>query len=140
MKYFLVYLILEMLISTKIASSIGVLATFAEIILSAIIGFVILANTRTTLMQNFNALKQGQMGVESFQKPNLLGVIAAFLLILPGFLGDIIAVLLQFSTIKSLFSSKRPTQNDEIHTYHYQKRNTDEIIDVEVIDDHHALK
>ncbi len=140
MKYFLVYLLLEILVSTKIASSIGALATLAEIVLSAIIGFALLAKTRLTLMQNFNSLKQGRMNADTFQNLNLWGVIAAFLLILPGFLGDIIALLLQFSSIRSLFSSKKQPLYEDRYTYHSHKRNHDEIIDVEVIDDHRALK
>ena len=94
------------MVSVNIASSIGAFATFIELVVSAVLGVVLLANMRITLMQNLNALMQGEISIESFQRLNLWTIVGAILLILPGFLGDIVGLLLQFSSIVTLIASK----------------------------------
>lgn len=136
MKYFLVYLFLEVMVSVNIASFIGAFATFVEIVFSAVLGFVLLANMRITLMQNFNALLQRQISVHAFQKLNLWSIVGAFLFILPGFLGDIVALCLQFSFFTTLFVSKFLHVNEEKSSRHFKQGREHDIIDVEVIDDH----
>ena len=141
MKYFLIYLFLEVVVSLNIGSHIGVMATFAELVGSALLGGILLANFRLTLMQNMNALMQGEISPSSFQRLNLWAIIGAILLILPGFLGDIIGLLLQFSSLVTLIVSKFLHVNDETPTTpHFKQGDHDEIIDVEVIDDTHHLK
>ena len=136
MKYFLIYLFLEVMVSVNIASSIGAFATFAEIVFSAIVGFVLLANMRVTLMQNLNALMQRQISLHAFQKLNLWSIVGAFLFILPGFLGDIVALCLQFSFFTTLFVSKFLHVNEEKPSHHFKQGKEHDIIDVEVIVDH----
>lgn len=141
MKYFLIYLFLEVMVSVNIASVIGFFATFVELVVSAFLGLILLANMRITLMQNLNALMQGEISIESFQRLNLWTIVGAILLILPGFLGDIVGLLLQFSSIVTLFVSKFLHVKDEDNSTHYFKQGKeDEIIDVEVIDDTNHLK
>ena len=141
MKYFLIYLFLEVMVSVNIASAIGAVATFVELVVSAILGIILLANMRITLMQNLNALMQGEISLESFQRLNLWTIVGAILLILPGFLGDIVGLLLQFSSIVTLFVSKFLHVKDEDNSTQYFKQGKeDEIIDVEVIDDTNHLK
>lgn len=141
MKYFLIYLFLEVMVSVNIASAIGFFATFVELVVSAFLGLILLANMRITLMQNLNALMQGEISIESFQRLNLWTIVGAILLILPGFLGDIVGLLLQFSSIVTLFVSKFLHVKDEDNSTHYFKQGKeDEIIDVEVIDDTNHLK
>ncbi|WP_263832975.1 FxsA family protein [Sulfurospirillum oryzae] len=140
MKYFLIYLFLEVMVSVNIASAIGAVATFVELILSAVVGFILLANMRVTLMQNLNALMQGEISIESFQRLNLWAIVGAILFILPGFLGDIIGLLLQFSSIVTLLASKFLHVKEENPPHHFKQGNEDEIIDVEVIDDNHRIK
>ena len=128
------------MVSVNMASAIGAVATFAELVLSAVIGLILLANMRITLMQNLNALMQGEISIESFQRLNLWTIVGAILLILPGFLGDIVGLLLQFSSIVTLFVSKFFHDKEEKPPHHFRQGNEDEIIDVEVIDDNHRLK
>jgi len=140
-KYFLIYLFLEVMVSVNIASSIGAFATFIELVVSAVLGVVLLANMRITLMQNLNALMQGEISIESFQRLNLWTIVGAILLILPGFLGDIVGLLLQFSSIVTLIASKFLHVKDEnSSTEYFTEGKKDEIIDVEVIDDTNHLK
>lgn len=140
MRYFIVYLFLEVMISTNIASAIGGFATFVEIILSAVLGFVLIANFRVTFVQSLQALSKREITMEEFQKLNAWTILGAILLILPGFLTDIIGILLQFSFFASLFAAK------VLHVKHFspetnfKKGREDEIIDVEIIDDNNRLK
>jgi UPF0716 family protein affecting phage T7 exclusion len=129
------------MVTVNIASAIGVVATFLEMVLSALVGLILLANMRVTLMQNMNALLQGEISLQSFQRLNLWAIVGAILFILPGFLGDIVGLLLQFSSIVTLFASKfLHVKNEENIPPHFTKGNHDEIIDVEVIDDHRSVK
>ena len=128
------------MVSVNIASAIGAVATFVELILSAVIGFILLANMRMTLMQNLNALMQGEISIESFQRLNLWTIIGAILLILPGFLSDIIGLVFQFSSLVTLFVSKFLHVKEENPPHHFKQGKENEIIDVEVIDDDHRLK
>ncbi|ACZ12344.1 FxsA family protein [Sulfurospirillum deleyianum] len=140
MKYFLIYLFIEVFVSVNISSAIGAFATFGEIVFSAIVGFVLLANMRLTLMQNMQALMQGEISVESFERLNLWSFVGALLLIIPGFFSDIVGLLLQFSAFATLIASKLLHVKKE--PPHFRSKNPqlkeEEIIDVEVIDEHRS--
>lgn len=129
MIYFLIYLFLEVMVTTEIASMIGGLATFLEIVGSAFLGIFILMNFRHTLAENVYALRTRQIDMESFSQRNLMGLFGAILLIIPGFLSDMIGILMQFSLLSSLvinrFSRKyhTPTQPKDDH-----------VIDAEIIE------
>ena len=139
MKYFLVYLLLEVFVSVNISSNIGAMATFLEIILSAMFGFVLLANFRNTLMESMQAMQRRTISISEFQKLNAFTLLGALLLIIPGFFSDIIGVFLQFTFFATLFAKKVLHVKDNIDIDDIQninrKKDEDEIIDVEVIDD-----
>ncbi len=135
MLYFLIYLFLEVLVSTEISSYIGGLATFFEIIGSAMIGIAILMNFRTTFMQNLQAVSMQRIDLKEFQKLNLFTIIGAIFLILPGFLTDIIGILLQFSVITSMFVNQYNVKSTNYKTQDDFKKKDDDVIDVEVISD-----
>jgi len=126
--YFLLYLFLEVVISVEIASYIGAITTFFEIILSALIGGAIIANFKYSIMEYAIELAKGEITQEEFFALNLSKVIGAVLLIIPGFFSDIIGILLIFDIITKLvlkiFKFKK-----------VDKRREDEVIDVEIIDD-----
>jgi UPF0716 family protein affecting phage T7 exclusion len=140
MIYFLIYLFLEVTLTIEIASRIGGLATFLEIVGSAFLGIFILMNFRHALAENLDALRTRQIDMQGFSNRNISGLIGAVLLILPGFLCDIIGVLMQFSLLATLiinrFTRKYPTENN--HTY--TTRKDDHVIDAEIIDDTPALR
>lgn len=135
MLFFLIYLFLEVLVSTEISSYIGGLATFFEIIGSAMIGIAILMNFRTTFMQNLQAVSMQRIDLKEFQKLNLFTIIGAIFLILPGFLTDIIGILLQFSVITSMFVNQYNVKSTNYKTQDDFKKKDDDVIDVEVISD-----
>ena len=135
MIYFVIYLFLEVIVTVDIAGRIGGLATFFEIVASAFLGIMILMNFRHTLGENLYALQTGKITMESFTKRNMTGLLGAIFLILPGFFGDIIGILMQFSLLSSFivnrFSRKYqpPTQPKD-----------DNVIDAEIIDDFPTLR
>lgn len=145
MIYFVVYLFLEVLISVNISSSIGAFATFLEIILSAAIGISILINFKESLRENLTAVSYNCIDLEQFQRLNLFTLFGAILIIIPGFMTDIIGILMQFSVVTSMI----------VNRYHMNNKNCDistnnsnftqesqtnyikesDVIDVEIISD-----
>jgi 2-isopropylmalate synthase/UPF0716 protein FxsA len=140
MIYFLVYLFLEVIVSVNISSAIGGFATFFEIIFSAFIGLFILSNFRNTLFENMRAVSYSQIDLEEFQKLNLFTIIGAILLIIPGFLTDIIGALLQFSAFTSMIVNRYgvKSKQEEFEKFHQQE--CDDVIDVEIIEKHDTIK
>ena len=138
MIYFLIYLFLEVIITVNVASKIGGLMMFAEIMISALVGIAILFNFRTTLLANVMELKERRISANGFYKRNLLSLLGAILLILPGIFTDIVAVLIHIfllgSLIISRFMPKYPEQNQS-----YQPKD-DNVIDAEIINDSPALR
>jgi len=134
-KYFLIYLFLEVMVSVNISSAIGGFATFAEIIFSAVLGFILIANFRVTFVQSLQALSNRTITMEEFQKLNAWTILGAVLLIMPGFLSDIVGILLQFSFFATLFAKKVLHVKSFSPKNNFKKGREDEIIDVEIIDD-----
>ena len=136
MIYFLIYLFLEVVVSVNIASKIGGVATFIELILSAMSGIILLSNSRFTVFESMRSLANGEITMEEFQKLNLFSILGAILLIIPGFFSDILGLLLQFSFFGTLFAKKilhlkrkKGMQNEE-----------SDVIDVEIIEEHPKFK
>lgn len=138
MKYFIIYLALEVFVSVNISSAIGAFATFLEIVFSAMVGFILLANFRNTLAESMMALQKRSISVAEFQKLNAFSLLGALLLIIPGFFTDIVGVLLQFTFFATLFARKVLHVEDSIDIDDLDnidiRKDDDEIIDVEVID------
>jgi UPF0716 family protein affecting phage T7 exclusion len=131
MPFIILYLFIEVLVSTEFASRLGGLLTFLEIIISALIGFFLLTNFRYTLAQSMTGLMNGSLSIQEFQKMSLFTLIGAMLLIVPGFFSDILGVLLQFSFFGRLFASKVLNLKNKKNI---NREGKDDAIDVEVID------
>lgn len=139
MIYFLIYLFLEVVLSVNIASAIGGIATFIEIIFSALVGVVILMRFRETLTENMHQVSMNRIDLQQFQKLNMFTLFGAVLLIVPGFLTDIIGLLMQFTVITSMFVNRYASKFD--HNPHKNQHEKDEnVIDVEVISDSTTTK
>ncbi|MBA1432907.1 MAG: FxsA family protein [Epsilonproteobacteria bacterium] len=144
MLYFILYLFLEVLVSVQISSAIGGLATFFEILLSAFVGISILVNFRKTLVENMTAVSYNCIDLEEFQRLNLFTLIGAILLIIPGFLTDIIGILLQFSAFTSMIVNRYNVKSEKCNTsFEDENRNIQkdsDVIDVEIIEHNAPLK
>lgn len=141
MIYFLIYLFLEVVITVNVASKIGGLMMFTEIMVSALIGITILFNFRTTLLTNVMELKERRINANGFYKRNLLSLLGAILLILPGILTDIIAVVIHVVLLGSLIISRfMPKYQNENQSYQPNQSKDDNVIDAEIISDSPALR
>jgi 2-isopropylmalate synthase/UPF0716 protein FxsA len=130
-------LLIEVLVSVNISSQIGAFATFLEIVFSAIVGFMLLGNFRNTLAESMKAMQNRTISIQEFQKLNAFTLLGALLLIIPGFFSDIVGLFLQFSFFATLFAKKilHVKDNIDIEDIQHTRKEDDEIIDVEVIDD-----
>ena len=140
MIYFLIYLFLEVIISVNIASAIGGLATFFEIIFTAFVGIYILSNFRNTLVENMQAVSYSQIDLAEFERLNLFTIIGAILLIIPGFLTDIVGALLQFSAFTSMLVNRYGVQSKKDKFDQFYSEENDDVIDVEIIEKHDTFK
>ena len=131
------------MISSSIVAEIGGLVTFIEIILSAVIGIFLLQNFKFALMENFISVAQGQISQKDFMRLNISMALGAVLLIVPGFLTDIIGILLQFEFFGLLIAKKilKKKDNDfkKQNSFKYTNKGDDDVIDVEIIDDKHTI-
>ncbi|HFU74550.1 MAG TPA: FxsA family protein [Helicobacteraceae bacterium] len=135
MIYFVLYLFLEVMVSTSIASEIGGLMTFFELIGSAFIGIAILINFRSTLAENMRAVSYNCINLQQFQELNLFTLFGAILLILPGFLTDIVGIVLQFSVFTSMLVTRYSSNMGNCEPHPNQKKDDDNVIDVEILSD-----
>jgi len=144
MLYFFAYLFLEVLVSVQISSAIGGLATFFEILFTAFVGISILVNFRKTLVENMSAVSYNCIDLEQFQRLNLFTLIGAIFLIIPGFLTDILGVLLQFSALTSMIVNKYRVKFGKCNTSYNEeqinKQKDSNVIDVEIISDSTTTK
>ena len=145
MIYFFAYLFLEVIISVNISSAIGGLATFFEILLSAFFGITILINFKSTLRENFSAVSYNCIDLQQFQSLNLFTIFGAILLIVPGFLTDIVGVLLQFSVFTTMLVNRYNMKSGRCKTdYETYKKNSiredSDVIDIEIISDNSNSK
>lgn len=156
MIYFLIYLFLEVMISSTIAGEVGGLMIFLELIISSVLGIFILQNFRFGLMDSVNKVRNGEMSQEEFVKGSIGKAIGAVLLIVPGLFTDILGLLLQFSLFTVIFTkifkfktTPRATNNTNYSQSNYtytnfntqnKKQGDEDVIDVEIIDDNKHIK
>ncbi|MFZ2967520.1 MAG: FxsA family protein [Sulfuricurvum sp.] len=141
MIYFFLYFFLEVILTSAVASKIGGLMMFAEIMVSGLIGLVIIVNFRTTLVVNLMELKERRLSANGFYQRNVLALLSALLFIVPGILSDTIALLLQISLFFGLIINHfRPKIAEEksYSTPTYSK--DDHVIDAEIISDTPSLR
>ncbi len=129
MLLFLVYLFIETIVSVQFASMLGGFGTFIEILFSAFVGIILLKNVHIGLHESLTALKERDISYDEFERLNLLSVLGAVLLIIPGFFSDIVGILFQFDFFSLIFIRKFFKSNKN-----REDRRDDEIIDVEIID------
>lgn len=156
MIYFIIYIFLEVMISSSISGEIGGLFTFIEIIATVFLGMTILRTFQFSLMEKIAEVKNGSITQDEFIKSSIGKAIGAVLLIVPGFFTDILGLLLQFGLFTLVFSKiftfKSMGSNNANYSntnYSYTQFNNieqttqkgdDDVIDVEVIDTNEHIK
>ena len=130
MIYFLLYLFIETFVSVEIASAIGPVWTFIEIIVSAITGFYLLMNFQYKANEYIMAVAKREISIDEFESLSLYTLIGAILLIIPGFFTDILGILLQFNAFAIFFARKILHLKKKPPT----KKGDEDVIDVEIIE------
>jgi len=144
---FLIYFFLEVLITIEVGSILGGLNTFLEIVISFFIGIFILVNFKHSIKAKIMELATMQIDSKEFISSNILSLVGAIFLILPGVLSDTIGILMQFSLFSGVFVAIASSRFSKIKRSNYNNYNNNsgfsnkkfknddkEIIDVEIID------
>ena len=143
MVYFIIYIFLEVLVSVNISSYLGGLITFLEIVVTAFIGISILLNFKDTLIENMTAVSYNCIDLEQFQRLNLFTLFGAILIIVPGFLTDILGSLLQFSVFTSMLVNRYNVKSGNCNIkqeQNYTQQKDSDVIDVEIISDSNTIR
>ncbi len=98
--------LLELLVFVAVASTIGFWNAVLLTIVTSVIGALLLRmQGRTNLRQFQQSVSEGLVISGNFTGPGLFTVLAGLLLLLPGFLTDLIAVLILVPQVRKLFAA-----------------------------------
>lgn len=98
---FIIGFIIEIWLLITWGSDLGLLGTLFEFILSASVGVYLIRYEGFTLLTKVNREMQQGVSPDIEVMPSLMTIIAAILLIIPGFFGDIIAIILLLPWVKN---------------------------------------
>ena len=94
------------------------------------------------MKENLTAVSYNCIDLEQFQSLNLFTLFGAILLIIPGFMTDIIGILMQFSVFTTMLVNKYNVRNKKSNMTNSSYNQTQEnyikesdVIDVEIIYD-----
>ena len=88
------------------------------------------------------AVSYNCIDLEQFQKLNLFTLFGAILLIIPGFLTDILGLIMQFSVFTSMLVNRYNVKSEYCKPLHEEnnKKKDSDVIDVEIITNKPSLK
>ena len=127
------FMLLELFLSLKVGESIGFLGSVLWIMLSFALGMMLLQKSSQTMMGNMTAMRQGKLDMKKFQNASMSYLAAAVLLMIPGVLSDFLGVVAFGYSLYLQFVAKiTPEQKNN----HFNQQGDDNVIDVEIIDEH----
>ena len=127
------FLLLELYLSLKTGESIGFFFSVVWIFLSFALGMFLLQRSSLTMMGNMNAMRQGKLDIKKFQNVSMAYFTAAILFIIPGVFSDFLGIMALCYTVYLQFIAKiTPEQKYK----NFKKQGDDNVIDVEIIDEH----
>jgi UPF0716 family protein affecting phage T7 exclusion len=127
------FLFLELFLSLSVGENIGFMWSALWIVASMMLGFRLLQSSSLSMMGNINAVKSGKLSMKNFQNAATSYLAAAVLLIIPGVLSDFLGVIALAYTFYLQFVAKiTPEQTNN----NFKKQGDDNVIDVEIIDEH----
>lgn len=100
--FFLILPLLEIATFVIVGSKIGVLATIGLVLASAVLGIVLLRTQGTGALAHAQAELQARRDPGPHLVKGAIIVVAAILLLIPGFLTDIIGLLLLIPAVRSI--------------------------------------
>jgi UPF0716 family protein affecting phage T7 exclusion len=130
---FLFYLFIEVFVTISIATQIGALYTFLIIVFTAMFGIFLIFSIPFKFLEVMQNVFGKALSFATFGISTILRFFAGILLILPGFFGDMLGLVLLIGSF--LFLPKKSAQDDRFDS---KKNNKEEFIDVEIIDDNNT--
>lgn len=129
---FIAYIFIEFYLIVEFVDEAGFLAFILEIIISALLGFGILASQFGSINDNLRNLMAFRLSLGSFLGRSIFRFVSGVLLIIPAILSDIFGIT--FFIISLLFKAESQNINSEFESYGDSKPHNDEVIDVEVVE------
>lgn len=129
---FIAYIFIEFYLIVEFVDEAGFLAFILEIIISALLGFGILASQFGSINDNLRNLMAFRLSLGSFLGRSIFRFVSGVLLIIPAILSDIFGIT--FFIISLLFKAESQNINREFESYGDSKPHNDEVIDVEVVE------
>jgi UPF0716 family protein affecting phage T7 exclusion len=126
------FALIELYLSLKTGETIGFFWSVVWIVLSFALGMMLLQKSSQTMMGNMQSMRKGKLDVRRFQNASMSYFVGAILLIIPGVFSDFLGVLALFYTLYLQFIAKiTPERRTD-----FTKQGDDNVIDVEIIDEH----
>jgi len=126
------FFLIELYLSLKTGETIGFFWSVVWIVLSFALGMILLQRSSQTMMSNVESMRQGKLDMRRFQNASMSYFIGAILLIIPGVFSDSLGIIALFYTVYLKFIAKITPEK----TTHFTKQGDDNVIDVEIIDEH----
>ena len=126
------FFLLELFLSLKMGESIGFLGSVLWIVMSAVVGMGLLKNSPMAMMGNMQAVQKGKLNIKKFQNANMSYFTGSILLIVPGVLSDFLGLFALVYTAYLQFIVKITPEQTNFN----QTKGDNDVIDVEIIDEH----
>jgi UPF0716 family protein affecting phage T7 exclusion len=126
------FLLLELYLSLEVGENIGFLWSAIWIVVSMLVGVRVLQSSSLSLMGNLNSVSRGKLSMQSFQNASTAYLLGAILLIIPGVLTDFLGLLSLSYTVYLQFVAKITPEQTKFD----KNKGDDNVIDVEIIDEH----
>ena len=126
------FFLLELYLSLTVGENIGFMWSAIWIVVSMLIGVRVLQSSPLSLMGNLNSVSRGKLSMQSFQNASTAYLLGAIFLIIPGVLTDFLGLVALGYTVYLKFIAKITPEQTKFDT----KKGDDNVIDVEIIDEH----
>ena len=131
--FFLVFFLLELYFSLKTGEKLGFLWSVIWIFGSFSLGMMLLQKSQHTMMGNMQSMRMGKLNMKKFQNASMSYFLGAILLMIPGVFSDFLGVLALSYTLYLQFIAKITPESTQTH---FNTQGDDNVIDVEIIDEH----
>ena len=126
------FFLLELYLSLTVGENIGFMWSAIWIVVSMLIGLRLLQSSSLTLMGNLSSVSRGKLSMQSFQNASTAYLLGAIFLIIPGVLTDFLGLVALIYTGYLQFVAKITPEQTKFD----RKKGDDNVIDVEIIDEH----
>ena len=126
------FFLIELYLSLKTGETIGFFWSVIWIISSAVIGIILLQNSPHAIMGHMQSVQRGKLNLKKFQDASMAYFVGSILLIVPGVFSDFMGVVALTYTVYLQFIAKITPEQTNFN----QNKGDDNVIDVEIIDEH----